>query len=478
MSEISDLRRPGRPAAAQAPGAGPVTDTAPEAPAAKPARHLGLDVARALAVLGMLLAHFGGTLTEDDGWQGSVVRFTDGRAMPLFVILSGVGVALLVQRSTQPWRVMVGRAVLLLLVGLAFEFTTPVAVILQYYALFFLVAVALRRLPTRWLLPAAALVVALGVVNRWYVAPHLPTPYQVVPGDPSVWGGLGLLLRPHVLVSTLVSTGTYPLFPAFAFVLVGLWLGRQDLASARVRRGLVVVGLAMAVVGYGAGWATDHRRTPPAELSALGDVGSLVEEGDRYGVTLRDLIAWGALSDGQRPAELFEDIAAAEGVSVDELDAYLQEVEDSPAVRELRRPSWWDVLDARGHSQRPAWMVGATGAALAVIGLCLMASRALPRVTRPLAMAGQLALTLYVTHLALLRWPLDDWPWTWSPTAVVTATVTGFVVAVALATVWRLVFAHGPLEWALRAAGGRWPRRARHDHHPPAAELTRPGAAS
>ena len=53
----------------------------------KPPREIGLDVARALAVLGMLLAHFGAAAAgEDDGWAGSVTRFVDGRAMPLFVM--------------------------------------------------------------------------------------------------------------------------------------------------------------------------------------------------------------------------------------------------------------------------------------------------------------------------------------------------------------------------------------------------------
>lgn len=351
-------------------------------------RHLGLDVARALAILGMFIAHFGASWSQEPGgWTTSVVRFTDGRAMPLFVVLSGAGLSLLMQRSTRPARSIVARAAVLLLLGLAFEFTTIVAVILQFYALFLLAGLAFRRLGDRWLLVSAAAVVLLGVIAQRYVYDLLPVGSEHMNFETDTWGALPWLAEPGVLLSDLFVTGYYPFFPTMAFVLVGMWLGRQDLRSMGLRRGIALSGFVMAVVGYGVGWATDGRRGP------------------------------------------------------------IWEVEDRAAE------SWWRVLDASGHSDMPAWMIGSTGAALVAIGLCLVAVDRMPRVTRPFALAGQLALTLYVAHLAALRWWLEEWPWAWGPAETLAGAAGVFGVGVLLAVVWRLRFTHGPLESVLRLVG-------------------------
>jgi uncharacterized membrane protein YeiB len=72
----------------------------------------------------------------------------------------------------------------------------------------------------------------------------------------------------------------------------------------------------------------------------------------------------------------------------------------------------------------------------------------LPRTTRPLAATGQLALTIYVTHLLLLNA---------LPEALKTETVQAasftvgvfMLLAAAICTLWRAVLSRGPLEAAL-----------------------------
>ena len=224
-------------------------------------RQIGLDVARAIAVLGMLFAHFASDqLDGASGWSVSVARFNDGRAMPLFVMLSGVGFVLLLKRSARPTREVCGRAMVLLLIGLAFDYTTPIAVILQFYALFFVMALLARRLPNRGLLTAAAVTVIVGATTALHLNDHLPVAFDRVSDSAETWGALALLLQPHVLLSELFFTGVYAFFPNFAFVLMGMWIGRQDLSSKRLRRGLMLVGVSMAIVGYGSGWFTVSHR--------------------------------------------------------------------------------------------------------------------------------------------------------------------------------------------------------------------------
>src|SRR6478735_3073256 len=97
-------------------------------------RITGVDVARGLAVLGMMTAHVGPGGPEDP-WPWSLAQVVDGRSAALFVLLSGVSVELL---------------------------GTPVAVILPTYAVLFACAVPLLGTEPRRLLGAAAAVAALG----------------------------------------------------------------------------------------------------------------------------------------------------------------------------------------------------------------------------------------------------------------------------------------------------------------------------
>jgi uncharacterized membrane protein YeiB len=424
------------------------------APATSRARVLGLDVARSLAILGMLLAHFGSVALAEDptGWPNSVVRFTDGRAMPLFVLLSGAGVTFLLRRSTRPVRELLGRAALLLLLGLLLEFTTPVAVILQSYALFFVLALGLRFLADRWLLVLAAATAAAGAAARMFLADDLPKAYEHVGGLSEHIGALRLVLRPDVLASDLFVTGFYSALPTLAFLLVGMWLGRQDLASRRLRTGLIAGGLAMAVVGYGAGWLTDDRRAPADELvDTYGEeLVVAIEEAAVQGATLTQFLEYAAVAEQTTVAEVLGVPDSMEP----EVMAQLVEIEQDPLVRELTEPDAWWLLNAAGHSHMPAWLFGTLGFSLFVTGLCLVAADRFPRATLPLARAGQLALTLYVAHLVLLRWPMQDWPWGFTSAEAVLLIVSGFLVAVALSHLWRLRFRQGPLETVLRLAGG------------------------
>ena len=63
--------------------------------ATRPSRRLrGVDAARAVAVLGMVMIHFGPTPAPDTA-LGALYELPYGRASVLFVLLAGVGVALL-----------------------------------------------------------------------------------------------------------------------------------------------------------------------------------------------------------------------------------------------------------------------------------------------------------------------------------------------------------------------------------------------
>jgi hypothetical protein len=209
----------------------------------------GVDAARAIAVLGMVMVHFGPNPAPDTA-LGNLYGVSHGRASVLFALLAGVGVALLVGDRLRGWPSLVrGRLVLrgalLLPLGLWLQGLDHGAlVILQYYAIYFLFAALVLTLPDRWLLAGGAAVLVGGplvylgcqmVVPEWFTA------------DPATLGD-----PISKIADDLLLTGTYPLATWAAPLLVGLWLGRRDLAAPAVRWGLLILGLVFAVAAASA----------------------------------------------------------------------------------------------------------------------------------------------------------------------------------------------------------------------------------
>lgn len=216
----------------------PVTAPVISAQSLVASRITGIDLARAVAMLGMVIAHY----AWPDGSQGALDELATavkGRAMPLFVMLGGLGVTILASRSASPDRTLIIRAAMLYPLGLALqELTTFIAIILQSYALFFAVAPLLRRLPTRTLLAAAAVVAVAGSWTYQVVGPELD----------SFEGPSDLLTNPSSALWSLFFNGNYPFFPVAAFFMVGMALGRLDLRSTAVAKALAGAG---TVIGIG-----------------------------------------------------------------------------------------------------------------------------------------------------------------------------------------------------------------------------------
>ena len=204
-------------------------------------RLVGIDVARALAFAGMLLAHFAISSDADPGWLRTIDDVADGRAAPLFCVLLGVGAGLLLARG-RTGATMVRRGAALLVLGLALWPLVPeVFVILPHYGVLLALVALLARLADRALLPGAG------------IAFLVPSLVVGLVGEGGLRGGgqpqrhEELLDVPEVLAG-LAWTGGYPLVGWVGFVLVGLWLARQALGSHRVQTRLVLVGAAVAAV--------------------------------------------------------------------------------------------------------------------------------------------------------------------------------------------------------------------------------------
>ncbi|WP_182111564.1 MULTISPECIES: heparan-alpha-glucosaminide N-acetyltransferase domain-containing protein [unclassified Actinotalea] len=217
-------------------------------------RIVAVDLLRGLAVLGMFAAHVGdaeGPWWSASGWLG----VADGRSAATFALLAGVSAALLsggprphvgARRRHAVVRVL-ARALLLWPLGaVMIALGTPVAVILPTYAVMFaLVSLALgwRR---RTLLAVAGLLVVLGPVVWVYARAATATSFVLGTPQP-----LDVLVGAH-----------YPAVVWMAYLLVGVALGRTDLAADGAAPRLALTGLAAAVVGYGVGALGSARIAP------------------------------------------------------------------------------------------------------------------------------------------------------------------------------------------------------------------------
>ncbi|MGZ5403335.1 MAG: heparan-alpha-glucosaminide N-acetyltransferase domain-containing protein [Nocardioides sp.] len=351
-------------------------------------RLVGLDVARALALLGMVATHLLPDLT-DAGEQTWPHELAGGRASALFAVLAGVAIALMTGRRTPlqgSTRVtaslgLAARALLIALIGLFLATEdTGLAIILTYYGVMFLLAIPFAGLGARSLaLLAAVWLVVVPVVSHW-LRPELP-PRRF---DNPMFEQLE---QPGLLLWELLFTGYYPAVPWLAYVFAGMAVGRSDLARRSVQAGLlaggaVLAGFASLVSGRLAADQFDRRTLLEADFGL-------------FGTTPTDEWAWLLL--------------------------------DAP------------------HSATPFDLAGTIGSSLVVIGGCLLVAGLLPPLgVRGLAIvfgAGTMTLTLYSLH-AVLRtdafWPPDDGAFTRH------VVLLGVIGAVFVLLRWR-----GPLELAV-----------------------------
>jgi uncharacterized membrane protein YeiB len=334
---------------------------------------------------------------DDDGGVSLPEQIAGGRSSAAFAVLAGVGVALATRRGTDRWRQrlrLLLRALLIGALGLHLGgLDVEVAVILAYYAVFFVLLLPFLGWPPRRLLAAAAAVALLAPVVSYRVRPSLPGEGFTNP----TWSSLE---EPAVLLSDLLLAGVYPAVPWAAYLLTGLAVGQLALDRTSVAVRLALAGAAL--------WAA----ASAASALLLGPFGGYS--------------AIGELIDETDP----EVIAEAIGPSF---------------FGNVPTESWWFLaVDAR-HSSTTPDLVGTTGTALLALGLCLLLTRRTGPLLAPLAAVGSMPLTVYTAHLHVLHWTDGD-----DPTRYYLLQVG---VALVVAPLWRRYVGRGPLEAVLALVG-------------------------
>jgi peptidoglycan/LPS O-acetylase OafA/YrhL len=211
-------------------------------------RVLGLDAARGLAVVAMVIAHglpFVSARISDSA--AFVLQQVNDLASPLFALVMGVAAGLVFRRSEAARgdaRALIKGLALILLGTVLEQLEHWVAVILHILGLLLIVGTPLLRLTSRWLLGLAA---ALFVAGPWLIRAVTRAAGGVAGGQPpdATWSTnplvQWLVLNPHYRVLTLL--------PVF---LVGAVLARRGLGDERTAWWCALAGLAMVWASFAA----------------------------------------------------------------------------------------------------------------------------------------------------------------------------------------------------------------------------------
>jgi len=239
-------------------------------------RIIGYDFARALAIFGMVVVNFKivmGAGEAGPGWLVWLVGLLEGRAAATFVILAGVGLSLLSRRArlandkagiNKNRTTLLKRALFLFVVGLLYTPIWP-ADILHFYGIYiaigaFLLAASERRLWTLAFVFMAVFVV-LSLLFDYEQGWNWET--LAYAGFWTPWG----------MIRHLFFNGFHPVFPWTAFLLVGMWLGRQDMSDSVLQKRILLVGIGVVCLAELVSWLLVH--TFPA--NALGADSETVE---------------------------------------------------------------------------------------------------------------------------------------------------------------------------------------------------------
>jgi len=207
-------------------------------------RLIGLDLARFIAFVGMVIVNFKivmGAEGEGAGLLGLFTGSLEGRAAATFVVLAGIGLGLAAMRTDHRSNVIVTlkRAAFLLVIGLLNSLIFE-ADILHYYAFYFLFGVFFLPLSTR------ALIWSVAVVNIIFIALIFVLDYN------TGWNWTDFTYSDFWTTSgfirNLFFNGWHPVFPWLSFLLFGMILARLNLAEKSVQTRMIVFGAAGIVI--------------------------------------------------------------------------------------------------------------------------------------------------------------------------------------------------------------------------------------
>ena len=202
-------------------------------------RLIGLDIARYLAFVGMVLVNFDIVMSHgvqsNEGFFNEFIGQLQGRASATFVVLAGIGLGLSsFKKESQTVNTIVKRSIFLLILGLL-NMTIFEGDILHYYAFYFLFGIFLLPFSNR------VLISVIGILNIGFFGMVLFIDYE------SGWNFEELSYSGFWTIDgfirNLFFNGFHPVFPWLGFFLLGILLSRALLKKKQVQIKIISWGL-------------------------------------------------------------------------------------------------------------------------------------------------------------------------------------------------------------------------------------------
>jgi hypothetical protein len=395
-------------------------------------RALGVDVARAVALIGMIAVH---ALPEENAEGNMTLAFSiaGGRAAALFAVLAGVSIAFVEKRSKGQLsgRTLVAdraalavRGLLILLVGLMLgHLDAPIATIIPYFGILFFLAIPFYGRSSRVLLIAAAVFAVVGPFLRQGLN---ISGLILEQADPDAdYTLVTAAQQPVPFTADMLLTGFYPALLWMAYLCVGMVIGRQVLTSRRLALRLLLWGSALAVAAWG------------VSKILLGPVGGF-----------------------QR---LLEATPSLTGEEIAEVLTF------GPEMTLMPETSWWWLAAVAPYSETTLNVLHTLGAAL---GLALLVTHGGGKVFSPFAAIGAMTLTLYSAHCIVMMLEIlpED-----QPAVSLWIQIIAFML---FALMWRSSMGKGPLEGIISDVSDGVRRRVREPRTKASPAAASPAAAT
>ena len=212
-------------------------------------RIIGIDVARALAVIGMIIVNF--KVAFGNNGNQTLKYFTslfEGKAAATFVVLAGVGLAFMSNSSIQNRdqqklhnvrNKIIKRAIFLFIIGVVY-LPIWIADILHFYGIYMLLTVLFLTVDKSKILLASGAIILLYPVLMLFFDYDIGWDYKTFEYH-NFWTLSGF-------TRNLFYNGFHPVIPWVSFMLIGLWFGKQNLADEKFVKKSMIVSMCVFVI--------------------------------------------------------------------------------------------------------------------------------------------------------------------------------------------------------------------------------------
>jgi uncharacterized protein len=206
-------------------------------------RILGFDLARAYAIFGMFIVNFNIVFGShnDESVIGQFLNLFNGNSSSMFVMLAGMGVALMTNRAEYSVAerqklkaIVMKRGTFLFVFGLLF-YNWWFADILHFYGSYLHIAALLLFVPKRFYLWAAGASILIFHLLLFVIPYETGWNFETLQYA-GFWTLAGFLRNTFY-------NGWNPVFPWIGFFLLGMWLGRLDWQNTRIKRNILLTGI-------------------------------------------------------------------------------------------------------------------------------------------------------------------------------------------------------------------------------------------